>query len=35
MYQRPDFDKLIGRETLPNVDQVMKHVGWSRCPSGK
>jgi len=27
MYERPDFGKLIGRETLPNGDQVMKHVG--------
>ena len=27
MYERPDFGKLIGRETLPNGDQAMKHVG--------
>jgi hypothetical protein len=27
MYERPDFGKLVGRETLPNGDQVMKHVG--------
>ena len=27
MYERPDFGKLIGRETLANGDQVMKHVG--------
>ena len=27
MYERPDFGKLVGRESLPNGDQVMKHVG--------
>jgi hypothetical protein len=27
MYERPDFGKLVGRETLPNGDVVMKHVG--------
>jgi hypothetical protein len=27
MYERPDFGKLIGRESLPNGDTVMKHVG--------
>jgi hypothetical protein len=27
VYERPDFGKLVGRETLPNGDQVMKHVG--------
>jgi hypothetical protein len=27
MYERPDLGKLIGRESLSNGDQVMKHVG--------
>jgi hypothetical protein len=27
VYERPDFGKLVGRETLRNGDQVMKHVG--------
>jgi hypothetical protein len=27
MHERPDFGKLVGRETLANGDQVMKHVG--------
>jgi hypothetical protein len=27
IYERPDFGKLVGRETLPNGDTVMKHVG--------
>ena len=27
VFERPDFGKLVGRETLPNGDQVMKHVG--------
>jgi hypothetical protein len=27
IFERPDFGKLVGRETLPNGDQVMKHVG--------
>lgn len=27
MFERPDFGKLVGRESLPNGDQVMKHVG--------
>ena len=27
MYERPDLGKLVGRETLANGDQVMKHVG--------
>jgi hypothetical protein len=27
MYERPDFGKLVGRESLPNGDVVMKHVG--------
>ena len=27
MYERPDFGKLVGRESLPNGDLVMKHVG--------
>ena len=27
MYERPDLGKLIGRESLGNGDQVMKHVG--------
>ena len=27
IYERPDLGQLIGRETLANGDQVMKHVG--------
>jgi hypothetical protein len=27
IFERPDFGKLVGRETLRNGDQVMKHVG--------
>jgi hypothetical protein len=27
MYERPDFGKLVGRESLRNGDEVMKHVG--------
>lgn len=27
VYERPDFGKLVGRESLPNGDEVMKHVG--------
>ena len=27
MYEHPDFGKLIGRESLPSGDVIMKHVG--------